>query len=102
MAARSNRLHRPQTGYYDTLIHEAAVLFESLGQNHPFVDGNKQVAFAAVDVFLRINGYSIAAQSTAIHSHLMKLLGEGNFDMERLAPWLQSVTLGIGPPKTRR
>src|ERR1039457_617982 len=52
-------LHRPQTGYYDTIVHEAAALLESLVQNHPFVDGNKRVAFAVVDVFLRINGYSI-------------------------------------------
>lgn len=24
--------------------------------NHPFVDGNKRVAFAAMDTFLRLNG----------------------------------------------
>ena len=56
--ALESALHRPQTGYYDTLIHEAAALFESLVQNHPFVDGNKRVAFAVTDVFLRINGYA--------------------------------------------
>ena len=46
-------LFRPQTGYYDTLIDEAAALWESLSQNHPFVDGNKRTAFAATFVFLR-------------------------------------------------
>src|SRR6266853_648728 len=39
--------HRPQTGYYADLIEEAAALGESLGQNHPFTDGNKRTAFAA-------------------------------------------------------
>lgn len=34
-------LFRPQTGYYPSLIQEAAALWESLWQNHPFVDGNK-------------------------------------------------------------
>src|SRR6059058_1760145 len=53
--ALESALHRPQTGYYDTLVHEAAALLESLVQNHPFVDGNKRVAFAVVDVSLRIN-----------------------------------------------
>jgi death-on-curing protein len=38
---------RPQTGYYDDLIEEAAALWESLAQNHPFFDGNKRTAFAA-------------------------------------------------------
>ncbi len=37
-------LHRPQTGYYADLIEEAAALWESLAQNHPFIDGNKRMA----------------------------------------------------------
>jgi death-on-curing protein len=39
-------LNRPQTGYYADLIEEAAALWESLAQNHPFIDGNKRTAFA--------------------------------------------------------
>ncbi len=31
-------LFRPQTGYYPSLIEEAAALWESLSQNHPFND----------------------------------------------------------------
>src|ERR1700757_2083563 len=83
--------HRPQTGYYDTLIHEAAALCESLVQNHPFVDGNKRVAFAVVDVFLRINAYPITASSTAIYGHVMKRLRESTFDLDHLVPWLQGI-----------
>lgn len=89
VGALESALHRPQTGYYDTLIHEAAALLESLVQNHPFVDGNKRVAFAVIDVFLRINGFEIAASSTAIYSLIINLLEEGTFDMEHLVPWLQ-------------
>ena len=33
---------RPQMGYYDSIIEEAAALLESLAMNHPFVDGNKR------------------------------------------------------------
>src|SRR5262252_8002735 len=91
VGALESALHRPQTGYYDTVIHEAAALFESLVQNHPFVDGNKRVAFAVIDVFLRINGYTITASSAAIYGHVMKLLREGTFDMEHLVPWLHGI-----------
>ena len=36
-------LYRPQTGYYAAdLVEEAAALWESLAQNHPFIDGNKR------------------------------------------------------------
>jgi death on curing protein len=89
--ALESALHRPQTGYYDTIIHEVAALLESLVQNHPFVDGNKRVAFAAADVFLRINGYSITADSKAIYEYVLKLFEERAFDMEHLVPWLQEI-----------
>ncbi|MFL6605053.1 MAG: type II toxin-antitoxin system death-on-curing family toxin [Steroidobacteraceae bacterium] len=89
--ALESALHRPQTGYYDTLIDEAAALLESLVQNHPFVDGNKRVAFAVVDVFLRINGYAVTADSKAIYDHMMELFEARTFDMEHLVPWLQEI-----------
>jgi death on curing protein len=84
-------LHRPQTGYYDTLIHQAAALLESLIQNHPFVDGNKRVAFAVTDVFLQINGYSITGDSKKIYGFLMQLFKTQSLDMEHLVPWLQAI-----------
>ncbi len=89
--ALESALHRPQTGYYDTLVHEAAALLESLVQNHPFVDGNKRVAFAVVDVFLRINGHWITADSKAIYDYLIKLFEDRTFDMEHLVPWLEGI-----------
>ena len=46
-AALEVALFRPQTGYCDDIIAEAAALLESLAINHPFVDGNKRIAFAA-------------------------------------------------------
>ena len=48
-------LFRPQTGYYEDIVAEAAALMESLAINHPFVDGNKRAAFGACLVFLRLN-----------------------------------------------
>lgn len=95
--ALESALHRPQTGYYDTLIHEAAALLESLVQNHPLVDGNKRVAFAVVDVFLRINGCSVTADSKAIYDQIIKLFEERTFDMERLVPWLQEIVRPCAP-----
>lgn len=64
MGAVEAAVFRPQCGYYADVVQEACALLESLLINHPFVDGNKRVAFAACDVFLRINGYRINANST--------------------------------------
>src|ERR1700687_180556 len=60
-------LYRPQTGYYADLVEEAAALWESLAQTHPFLDGNKRTAFAATYTFLAINGGRITADVGAAY-----------------------------------
>ena len=46
---------------YPTLAEKASSLGFSLIQNHPFVDGNKRIAHAALEIFLMFNGYEIKA-----------------------------------------
>ncbi len=84
-------VYRPQSGYYKDLIQEASALMESLVINHPFLDGNKRIAFAATDVFLRINGWQINCEPIAIYSEMMRLLEAGNFDFAHIEPWLRSI-----------
>jgi len=81
-------LYRPQTGYYKTLEEMAAALFESLIRNHPFVDGNKRVAFFATDVFLRMNGYKFQVEAVSAHRFLMNLFDSNCCDLEHLLPWI--------------
>jgi len=85
-------LYRPQTGYYADLIEEAAALWESMAQNHPFADGNKRTAFAAVYTFLAINGAGLAAGPDEIYAFIIGLYEAGTFDFERLKPWLRANT----------
>ncbi len=68
-------------------------LFESLAVNHPFIDGNKRVAFAATDTFLRVNGYKINANSAAIYKKMMELFDNKSFRFEKLEPWLRSIVV---------
>jgi death-on-curing protein len=56
-------LARPRSGYYRSLSEQAAALMQSLAMNHPFVDGNKRVAFALTAVFLRLNGLSLTVSA---------------------------------------
>src|SRR5262245_56158295 len=46
---------------YPTLTSKAGALGFSLALNHPFVDGNKRVAHAAMEVFLLLNGAELSA-----------------------------------------
>ena len=69
-------LFRPQSGYYTTIVEEAAALLESLLINHPFVDGNKRVAFAVCHVFLSINGYRLEADPAWLYERIMRWIDE--------------------------
>jgi death on curing protein len=82
-------LFRPQTGYYADLINEAAALWESLAQNHPFIDGNKRTAFAVTYTFLAINGGTVTADADETHAFIMGLHETNDFRLERLAEWLR-------------
>lgn len=86
-------LFRPQTGYYSDIIAEAAALLESLAINHPFVDGNKRIAFAAADVFLRVNGWCLKRSSITIHTEILKMFEAGTFDLAHLEPWLREFAI---------
>jgi death on curing protein len=87
--ALESALFRPQSGYYAGVVAEAAALFESLAMNHPFVDGNKRVAFACVDVFMRINGYRLQARSADVLRWMAGHLDRGTFRMDAIEPWLR-------------
>lgn len=91
--ALETALFRPQTGYYDDMVAEAAALLESLAINHPFVDGNKRTAFAAADVFLRINGSRLQRAPLPIHAEMIQMYETGIFDIAHLDPWLRSFAL---------
>lgn len=85
-------LFRPQSGYYADLIAEAAALWESLSQNHPFADGNKRTAFASMYTFLVINGVELVADADDTWSFVSKLYSDGSFSFEKLEPWLRANT----------
>ncbi len=85
-------LARPRSGYYPDLIAEAAALWESLSQNHPFVDGNKRVAFGATDIFLTINGLAIEADPLEAYAFIIGLYETGTFRFDALDTWLRAHT----------
>jgi len=86
-------LFRPRTGYYLDLSAMAAALFESLLMNHPFLDGNKRVAFFATDVFLRLNGWRIAVDADEAHAFIVGLLERGECDFDHLLPWIRETSV---------
>ena len=89
LGALESAVFRPQTGYYEDSIAEAAALFESIVQNHPFLDGNKRTALAAADVHLRMNGLELAGDSMDHHRFIIGLMEDGDLDWRAIDSWLR-------------
>ena len=90
--ALDSALMRPQLGYYNDIIEEAAALMESLAMNHPFVDGNKPTAFLATDTFLRKNGQFIDCNNDETYEFFMQLFETNSFRFAQLHAWLEEHT----------
>ncbi len=96
--ALESALARPQSGYYDDLIQEAAALWESLSQNHPFMDGNKRVAVTVTAAFLRVNGYRLEFDDLEAFSFLVGLYETGTLRFKELEVWLRQHAVTCDPP----
>jgi death-on-curing protein len=77
------------------LIEEAAALWESLSQNHAFIDGNKRTALDATYTFVAINflaidGARLMADSGDTYAFVVALYDAHQFRFGKLAPWSRS------------
>jgi death-on-curing protein len=76
---------------HPTIVQKAAALGFSLTLNHPFVDGNKRVAHAAIEVFLVLNGLELVG-TVDEQERLILNLAEGRITHEQLTTWLEEHT----------
>lgn len=72
---------------YPTLLDKAAVLGFTLVSNHPFVDGNKRIGHAVMEVFLVLNGREITADVDEQERVILRL-ADGQTDREEFTAWL--------------
>jgi len=73
---------------YPDLATKSAALCFSLVLNHPFVDGNKRVGHAAMEVFLLLNGHELRA-TVDEQEQLMLQLAAGQLKRDALAEWVK-------------
>lgn len=80
----------------DAHVLAAAYAF-GIARNHPFVDGNKRVAWAAALTFLRMQGLALRGASEAERIAVVADLAAGTIDEALLAAWLSRRTFPIPP-----
>ncbi|MCQ2009915.1 type II toxin-antitoxin system death-on-curing family toxin [Sporolactobacillus sp. STSJ-5] len=75
---------------YPTLCQKAAALFQSLAQNHPFYNANKRTAYAALELFLRKNGYVIQASQKEKENFTVELSDQQNkIAIQDISTWIK-------------
>lgn len=73
---------------YPSLADKAAALAFSLINNHPFVDGNKRIGHAAMEVFLVLNAHELSASVDEQESIILQV-ASGAFDRDAFAKWVR-------------
>lgn len=72
---------------YPTLNEKAAVLLESILQNHALVDGNKRLAWLSFVVFLSINGVVLDVEDDDAYDMIIDLTTK-KIDRNQAMEWL--------------
>ncbi|WP_254965842.1 MULTISPECIES: type II toxin-antitoxin system death-on-curing family toxin [unclassified Cyanobium] len=80
---------------YPTLFEKAAVLGFSLIKNHPFVDGNKRVGHAALEVMLMLNGYELTASKESTEAVVLAV-ASGMLDRQAWTEWVKEQIKPLG------
>jgi death-on-curing protein len=82
--ARNRYHYEPDSDLADL----AAAYGFGIAKNHPFVDGNKRVAFQAMYVFLGLNGLTITTGEEEV-VRLVLALASGDLSEPELVAWLR-------------
>jgi death-on-curing protein len=87
MTFRGKEVHK-------TVFDKAAAYGFHVCNNHPFIDGNKRVAFVLMDLFLQKNGWEIRATEEEVYLMMISLASE-KLTKSKLSIWLKEHTARV-------
>lgn len=82
---------------YPSVAEKAAALGYALIQGHGFVDGNKRVGHAAMEVFLVLNGFELAAHVDE-QERVILAVASSQMSRDELAVWLRVTMTHLPAP----
>lgn len=92
-------LAQPQATFGGKFLHpriyeQAAAYLYHLAMNHPFVDGNKRTAFAVMDTFVRLQGYSLDLTDEQSYELVMQI-AKGKLSKDHLIIYLKKAIVDL-------
>ena len=93
-ALLESALAQPQATFggqflHPTISEQAAAYLYHIAMNHPFIDGNKRMAFAVMDTFLRLNGCALNLTDDRAYDLVMRV-ARGTMTKEELSTEFES------------
>ncbi len=93
MAGLESALEQPWLEVFGQVLHptlelQAAALVFHISRNHPFLDGNKRVAWACMETFLALEGFSLEMTNEDAYD-LVNRIAQGEFEKAEIAERLQ-------------
>lgn len=83
-----------QQDLYSTAEDKAAAIFESLIINHPFIDGNKRIAYLLLRLTMRVESITlVASQKEKYDMAIAASMGQFNFD--QIKDWILQHSIKI-------
>ncbi len=103
LGALQSAVAQPQASFagqllYPDVVQQASALGFSLINNHPFVDGNKRIGHAAMNVFLAMHGFDIDAGVDEQEQTILAVAA-GQYTREQLTNWLEQHIIPWGIPE---
>ncbi|RMB56108.1 type II toxin-antitoxin system death-on-curing family toxin [Dokdonia sinensis] len=72
---------------YPTIIDKAAAIFQSIIINHPFIDGNKRMAYALMRYLLYQGHFELNATEEEKYQFVIKA-SKGEFEYDDIKTWI--------------
>lgn len=76
---------------YPTAIEKSAAILESIIINHPFIDGNKRMAYAFMRLLLAEDGFDMFASEDEIYNFVISV-SEGKMNTIEITNWVKDHT----------
>jgi len=81
---------------YETPDEKSSAIFESVIKNHPFIDGNKRIAYVLMRLLLLQYHYDIAAKQEEKYQFVIEV-ASGMFDFEGIKQWISKRLVKTNP-----
>jgi death on curing protein len=99
LAGLESALEQPWLEVFGQLLHptlelQAAALLFHLSRNHPFVDGNKRVAWACMETFLTLEGYWLEISDDDAYIWINQI-AQGTLEKAEIAQHVQAIMIKL-------